>query len=122
MPGSHTMSKAALEALYGSVTKWEEILAGTRENRGSEDCPLCLLFYRNYCEGCPVMARTGKTHCTGTPFVPYANYISAVEAGFREAKESERQLLAKRELDFLKSLLPTDAIPDETQTPSENNT
>ena len=39
------MDKATREALLGSIEKWERIVAGTGEDRGTLNCPLCTKFY-----------------------------------------------------------------------------
>lgn len=102
------MNETTLKALRGSIRKWEAIVAGTREDHGWADCPLCALFhphfneansYRgNTCAGCPVMARTGLRYCMDTP---YWHYVDATD------DEEAMAEAAKAELDFLKSLLPT---------------
>lgn len=88
------MDAKTLEALKGSVAKWEAIVAGTGEDHGQMNCPLCYVFIIGDCEGCPVMAATGKRFCAGTPY----------EAYYESAKRSD----AADELAFLKSLLPQD--------------
>ena len=104
------MDEATLEALRGSIAKWEGIVAGTMVDKGMDNCPLCALFNpliegsRNYsgpetCSGCPVMERTMLRFCAGTPYEPFDN--CDVEEGTHEYIGA-----AKRELDFLKSLLP----------------
>ena len=57
------MDTKTLTALKGSIAKWEAIVAGTGEDRGTENCPLCAAFYHHpkHCEGCPVERSTGQT-------------------------------------------------------------
>lgn len=98
------MDAKTLKALRGSIKKWEGIVAGTMEDYGEDNCPLCKLFLKQNCEGCPVYARTHHEGCYETP------YRETLKADGKE----EYDRLAQAELDFLKSLLPTDAIPDET--------
>src|SRR5947209_6256825 len=52
------MEAATLQALKGSIAKWEKIVAGTGADGGRADCPLCSLFYEYDCAGCPVAAST----------------------------------------------------------------
>lgn len=88
------MAPEVLEALRGSIKKWEAIVAGTGTDNGHRDCPLCQMFLQiSTCRGCPVMARTGKPECRGTP---YRQSVNTNE-------------IAQAELDFLKSLLPESA-------------
>lgn len=64
-----------------SITKWKFIAshAGSKYVSGTytlgdgagSTCGLC---YKNYdlgCSACPVMKRTGKSQCSGTPYVRY---------------------------------------------------
>lgn len=88
------MNAKTLKALRGSIRKWERIVAGTGSDNGPHNCPLCRLFFwnREACEGCPVAAKTGRAQCDGTPYRDY---------DWSGSKED-----ARRELNFLKSLLP----------------
>lgn len=87
------MDNLTLEALRGSVKKWQAIVDGTGKNRGPSDCPLCkLFFFVRLCVGCPVFERTGETGCGGTPYMDYEKHGELY--------------LAQAELDFLISLLP----------------
>ena len=103
------MPEHTLTALRGSISKWEGILAGTIQDEGPRNCPLCKLFWYvgEDCKGCPVAASTGFSNCGGTP---YEDFGEVMESG---VSDSERQRLGKeiaqRELDFLKSLLPNSA-------------
>lgn len=113
-----TMDPETLEALKGSIAKWEGIVAGTATDQGERNCPLCRQFPTMTCDGCPVKARTGRSNCLGTPY--YSEWMRLEEpdvrgCGCRKCK-GERVALtdvgrsaAKAELDFLKSLLPGDA-------------
>lgn len=97
----HTRMKAeTLKALRGSIAKWEGVVAGTIEDKGPSNCPLCQLFIDNDdCAGCPVAAFTGEDGCGDTPYEDY----SAAE-GKGDEKAMERA--ANAEVAFLKSLLP----------------
>lgn len=93
------MSPEVLEALRGSINKWEAIVAGTGRDNGSRNCPLCQMFvkgrsFNGECVGCPVMVRTGKLGCHGSPY--YDVILSQPKT-------------VQAELDFLKSLLPESA-------------
>ena len=85
------MEAATLEALHGSIRKWEGIVAGTEVDLGPVNCPLCDLFFHKACKGCPVSERTGKWCCDDTPYVDV------------RVRMGDRPQL---EVDFLKSLLP----------------
>jgi hypothetical protein len=55
-----------------SIRKWEK----RKYNRHYyEKCPLCTLYARgNICTGCPVMRKTGRNRCYGTPFYDIKTY------------------------------------------------
>lgn len=88
------MNKETLEALQGSIRKWENIVAGTEEDEGQRNCPLCQLFCteESHCDNCPVAQAVQADYCNATPYATY-RIIPSIKN-------------AKAELDFLKSLLP----------------
>lgn len=95
------MDARTLEALKGSIKKWEGIALELKENHGTHDCPLCQLFHGGRCEGCPVKERTGLDCCDGTPYWDYVRYADeyGTVSGYALA-------IADKELEFLRSLLP----------------
>lgn len=102
MSNLEPMSTETLTALRGSIRKWERIVAGVGEDRGSTNCPLCHLFRKNRdCQGCPVSTYTGQDSCDGTP---YDDYSEAEERVFFRKRLMQKH--AERELAFLRSLLP----------------
>lgn len=99
------MNYRALEALKGSIRKWEKIVAGTEGDEGTHNCPLCQEFYRQECVGCPVYERTGHAACDGSP---YQDWASEKWTWGIKAETPEDKLQAQKMLDFLKSLLPSE--------------
>lgn len=100
------MDDKTLEALKGSIAKWEGILVGTTEDHGTDNCPLCQLFYcsgQAYCIGCPVNDKTGLTFCGGSP---YADFEECEVEFSGKIKNDDHRIIAKAELAFLQSLLP----------------
>jgi hypothetical protein len=101
------MDEITLEALKGSIEKWEKIVAGTGIDQGSKNCPLCKVFLEpdppgeNYCDGCPVKEKTGLKLCYGTPYEKWL---------YCDTKN-----VAEKELEFLKELLPTADEPNDAQ-------
>lgn len=112
-------------ALEGSIAKWRAIVAGEKENDGSDDCPLCQLFnpfqinvqrrragkprvlIEDGCVGCPVQLKTGKNYCNGSPFEEYEDRFLQLDddGDIFEPTESEELLeIAAKELAFLESL------------------
>lgn len=106
MPREHQqpMDAGTLEALRGSIAKWEGIVAGTRPDLGVLNCPLCRKFSVPECDGCPVKNATGQVGCHDTPYDYWA--VGMDSANSRFAPTPELKVLAQAELDFLKSLLP----------------
>ena len=111
------MNQETLKALRGSIKKWKEVVAGTDYEAGSHNCPLCEL---SGCAVCPVMIYTGEVQCDGTPYRAWIEHHRAVHRV--EYDEVARlpyypavgrkilcpicKVLAMKEVEFLKSLLP----------------
>lgn len=114
------MDAKTLEALQGSVAKWEAIVANTGTNGGTSDCPLCQLYNVNRlfvdkCRGCPVMESTGLQLCDDTPYIEYER---AEEDCCGDEELAELVPLAQAELDFLRSLLPAPSLTSPVETPN----
>ena len=100
------------EALLASIEHWKENLAAGMHKAqiGGRDCPLCNATRPSpesgvNCSKCPVMQKTGKWDCEGSPWRDVENASwDADEVAFREA--------AQREIAFLQSLLPENEAPD----------
>lgn len=121
------MPAATLEALRGSIAKWEGIVAGTVKNECGDNCPLCGLFNptisqhadrRRPCGGCPVRAWTTQAFCRGTPYEFYEDLQEQLDELDPDLEEDQPRIrsvrlqmdkFAQREVDFLKSLLPGSA-------------
>lgn len=121
MTSSHTiMDSETLEALRGSIAKWERIVAGTDIDRGCENCPLCMKFNtrwldrdsygKNQCAGCPVAEAVGEHGCEGTPYME--GRFVRTQCDGRESYQPTKET-AEAELDFLRSLLPEAQSDDE---------
>jgi hypothetical protein len=129
------MDAKTLTALKGSIEKWKGIVAGTEEDKGRLNCPLCHLFNpiqgkSKHCEGCPVMEQSGERGCCGTPYEKWDDYWYNVAQDMDNETPEETKLeflinfifswfstsnsrntlfgLARAELKFLRSLLPED--------------
>ncbi len=102
------MNAATLEALKGSIRKWEGIAEGEGTDGGWNDCPLCIMFIDGEpepCAGCPVYVKTGVGGCGETPHEMWKSNTKLVLGG-RQAKTPLQKAQAQAELNFLKSLLP----------------
>lgn len=106
------MDSKTLDALKGSIRKWEAIVTGTGEDKGWKNCPLCVLFnnpnedHEYACGGCPVVEAVGNAECEDTPYYEWVDTFTVLE--LKVANTPERQALAQKELDFLRSLLPAE--------------
>jgi hypothetical protein len=95
------MDAATLEALQRSIEAWEGIVAGAAvADEKSSNPALCAMFIKDHCDGCPVRERTGDSLCYGSP---HEDYDLAVEVG----DEVSKARYARAEVEFLKSLLPS---------------
>lgn len=100
------MDKKTLTALTASIKHWESNARRNPENArlGYRNCPLCAAFCtprmnsENRCRKCPVAQQTGLKDCVGTP---YANALMSRYQG-----KAVWRRAARKELAFLKSLLP----------------
>jgi len=98
------MNKKTLNALTKSIQKWERFATGTSKETdflGPEGCPLCKLFLDSNCKGCPVSEKVAEVGCKGTPYDEFDAFPDEIRIESKEFKS-----MAKRELKFLKSLLP----------------
>ena len=106
------MKKATLEAIKGSIHKWEKICDGKDRDKGVTNCPLCLRFFKNgpaRCrrltgEKCPVRTRTWLFGCNGSPYEQWRQQ-TRYDGGGRASTPKLKEL-AQAEVDFLESLLP----------------
>jgi hypothetical protein len=101
------MDEQTLEALKGSIKKWEDIVNGTAVDDGPRNCPLCALFHNLYCYGCPVSEVSGDSCCNNTPYEDWCDHHHALmKVTPLYVKTPEEKSLAQAEVDFLRSLLP----------------
>lgn len=89
------------DALQGSVEKWRKIIAGTGSDEGTDNCPLCHLFYKHNCYGCHVYEASGEKYCNNTP---YEDWIGDGGCDYVHSCPTCRRN-AYRELKFLEKLL-----------------
>jgi hypothetical protein len=92
------MKRDTLKALIGSIKKWHGIAYHEWEDYGSENCPLCDLFWYQGCYGCPVKEITKQKFCWGSPYYLYCE-------AYGKGAKAERKA-AVNELKFLVTLLP----------------
>ncbi len=108
------MDKKTEIATIGSVEKWREIAFEGGVDEGVINCPLCQMFYfqkqAGFCINCPVALKTGKKVCTGTPYTEWEAHVRGAHGTlmFFKVQCPECKKLAVAEMEFLKSLLPSD--------------
>jgi hypothetical protein len=104
---TNQMNAPTLKALKESIAHWTRLANGTRKNTENLDAKCCALCRRfvlknRDCGDCPVVrSQTGQSLCQGTPFYDAqgAMFDHGFDSPFFKAE-------AKKELAFLKSLLP----------------
>jgi len=104
------MNKKTQKALEESIDeKWIPIAEGKEVDEGTNDCPLCKLFYYQHCKGCPIFEHTGKIHCVGTPYQKWTNHQMKVHWHPFTLLKVRCKICARHaweQVDFLRSLLP----------------
>lgn len=114
------MSKRALRGLRASIKHWEkqaEVEATHEVAIGQGHCALCKLYHpteKNMfaiytghnlsCGVCPVRRKTEKNFCEGSPFNAAYKAFLRWENGV--GRQADWRKAARREVTFLKSLLP----------------
>ena len=94
-------SKRALEALKGSIVKWNKIITGAGVDTGPDNCPLCMLYFPA-CDKCPICIETDEMCCDLTPYVAWEGHLK--ERYPRNVFDSKSLRLARAERDWLEAL------------------
>jgi len=119
------MKSEILQALKESIAHWERLASGKRLNKeepNAKYCALCGLYnqpvmpHDERCEGCPVFEHTGEQFCDGTP---YAGVERMMIADDFSLDSNQFKKAALKELNFLKSLLPTENNDPRRETTEE---
>jgi inosine-uridine nucleoside N-ribohydrolase len=110
------MNKKAISALRKSIAHWRRLANGkqeTCEDPGEDCCALCIAFKHEAvaCKSCPVQIKTGQPFCRGTPHREAANAYYDLKCYLDPGIDREYYLklfkdAAKKEVEFLESLLP----------------
>jgi hypothetical protein len=115
-----------LDAIDGSIRKWEDILAGRKEDRGTGNCPLCQNYhvtpgFLEPCKNCPVMGDSGAKCCDGTPYKAWKEHHDSFHNDLPRTIRCEQcAMLAYKELEYLRGMknrwlvrVKEEAKPDE---------
>lgn len=105
------MDERTLEALKKSIEKWENVAYYGGDDRGINNCALCMEFrvgfFSTFCVKCPVCIKTHTKYCYRTPFEDWMNHQEKYHGSLTNKVWCEEcKKLAIAELQFLKSLLP----------------
>ncbi len=102
------MNAKTLKALNGSIRKWDKIINRKGDDDGTDNCPLCIEFYRGCnCRGCPVFKKTKKYGCQNSPYEDWCDHGQDHYNNYpKKVKCKTCKTLAQKELAFLKSLKP----------------
>jgi len=111
MPATMITDRQTLAAHKKSIAHWERLASGQARRGewiGPSHCSLCKLFIAGECNGCPVAERTGYRYCDGTPYGIVQAYVDARFLRDRKSILNSKgfKSAARKELRFLKSLLP----------------
>lgn len=103
------MNKATartLQALKGSIKKWENITYNKGKDNGGKNCPLCQIFRKKInCPNCPIKLKTKQDYCFHTPYTIWSIYFNIRSIYHDRIVFNEiTKKLAKDELNFLKEI------------------
>ncbi len=93
-------SKRILKLLRKAMEKWENIIAGTEEDEGRDNCPLCLGLKLG-CFECPVAFYSEKLSCNNISYQEWIRTWNADLWSPCHANPPFRLNLAHQELMFL---------------------
>jgi hypothetical protein len=89
-----------IQAIDGSIAKWEGIYTGRIPDIGHANCPLCRLFIEDKCKDCPVTHYVSAIMCEKTPYISW--YLEGPLDGYAKTKKDKD--LAFDEIRFLKTI------------------
>ena len=111
------MQVKTLEALFGSIQHYRDLVAGRTTGVGLKECALCARFNilanpeasPGCCrdgELCPVRERTGLSGCRGTPWEDIERHVGGGSQYALSQNCPKCRDLVQQELEFLESLVP----------------
>ena len=66
--------KVNIGLLGRAVNKFKNILYHGMGDYGPGNCDCCKEYFYDDCEGCPIMADTGKSGCANTPYQSWCDH------------------------------------------------
>ena len=106
------MNQKKVEALWGSLEKWLNILQNGASDNGMEDCTCCKVFYKRTgapCVGCPIAIHTGSPYCGDTPYVAWDEHYNMYGPDQRRVIGTEHE----RDMALEEYLFVYDVLMDE---------
>jgi hypothetical protein len=105
----YTKEDEQIDAIKGSIKKWEDIVGFGGTDEGSANCDLCKTYKIRLfsCGECPVHKKTDNG-CGDTPYEKWLKHHDSNHSKHnkREILCFECETIAQDEVDFLKGLLP----------------
>lgn len=111
------MEQTTINAIIGSIKKWDCIAQGVGVDKGTINCPLCKMFFYKTtltirCRKCPVAAKVNVNGCSFTPYSDSRLTIDTTLPDWIKAEAGNYGYINKtidcveKEIEFLISLLP----------------
>jgi hypothetical protein len=96
----------------GSITKWQNVVAGKEAGHYWKNCPCCCIYLDNEyaenekCNRCPIAEKSEQQLCKKTPFADYVAHADGEDWFILDGEDAKEGLrLANLELQYLKDLL-----------------
>ena len=108
------MNPQALNALRESISHWEAMRDDWRSSvPNSENCALCRVYNHREnaifdCLGCPITNATGYRYCVNTPYEAARKLRRHLHSDSTSEQLAQWHKAATAEIEFLKSLVPTE--------------
>ncbi len=99
-------TKRVFKAIDSSIKKWIRILIDNyATDEGAHNCPLCKLFWKFHCRGCPIYIDTKEKGCHATPYFEWQLHQHREHSIMNKRIQcAVCQELALKELEYLREL------------------
>lgn len=107
----YKISKEQMQALDGSIEKWDQICNQNGIDNGRNDCSLCQIDNTNRrCEQCIIYLDTGGRFCEKSPYEAWVDHHTQFHSNYmitrvrKSCECPECYILANEEYEYLKDL------------------
>ncbi len=69
------------------LEKWFGVWSRGDAERGRTDCAFCDEFFDLECVGCPILFKTGKNACVGTPYEHFDHHKQAILDNYKSRQQ-----------------------------------